>query len=153
MFTFARRLHFDACMHLPLSCTMSKKSLWCWRLFTAHATGCSGISTVSEVSAGAATGSWLDNLVPLRAKYNLFKPSNIAMAANGAESSKLCLKCYQATFDSILILCPVDVFCYFCNAILSLFVVFYTFFCAFLSQNQKYTHSWGEIIEKIIEIR
>ena len=39
-----------------------------------------------------------DNLVELRAKYNLFKPSNIAMAANRAESNKLCLKCYQATF-------------------------------------------------------
>ena len=50
---------------------------------------------MSELSAGVATRSKLDNLI--RANYNLFKPSNFAMTENRAEFSKLCLKCYQAT--------------------------------------------------------
>ena len=52
---------------------------------------CSLVSTMSELSAGVATGSELDNLI--RAEYNLFKPSNFSTTENRAGFSKLCLMC------------------------------------------------------------
>ena len=60
---------------------------------------------------------------------------------NARQITPSCLFRMNSSTDSILILCPVVVFCYFVYAILNPFVVFYTFLCLFVAKTKIYTFS------------
>ena len=115
-----------------LSATLSISEFWIWKLSTNY-----WYQKMHQI--------WSDKFMKSQTIRNLV--SSNFYPKNARQITPSCLFTMKSSTDTILILCPVDVLYYFFYAILSYFFVVYTFCCAFLSQNQKYTHSRGEIIE------
>ena len=124
----------DISAFFKLSTRLSISEIWIWKLSTNYR-----YRKMHQI--------WSDKYMKSQTIRNLVSAN--VYPKNGRKITPSCLFTMKSSTDSIIILCPVDIFCYF-------FLPYFEPFCRILqfvvAKSEIYTFLWW-IIEKIIESR